>query len=558
MRMFRRAFLAQFLLLAAAWPQGVEKDLHVRVRMRDGVHLCANVFRPGGNQRVPALLVRTPYGKGPDLAAAYEPFLKAGYAVVVQDVRGRGHSEGAFRPLEQEEHDGYDTLAWIAGQSWCNGRIGMVGASYLGIVQWKAALSGSPYLKAISPAVAGSDEFEDRFYSKGGAMKLGHRLSWLAANLRLPQLPEPKFEEYVRHLPLRTSDRAAAGRQIDFWQAALDHPAYDDYWRAVSTREHIAQVKVPALIFAGWYDNFAENDLEAFRLLRQMGREARIVVGPWPHNVPSGFAGFDFGPEANLPIRRIQLEWFDRWLKGINKDQDLSGEARARLFLMGANRWKEAKEWPPPSEPLRLYLWNGGRLSVKTPPRRSKPDSYVYDPRNPAPTMGGAVCCNPKIFPWGPMDQRPLETRKDVLVFSTEPLKEDLEVTGPVRAVLWVSTSAPDTDFTAKLIDVWPDGRAVNLCDGILRLRYRNSLERLEAAKPGQIYRVTIEAGVTSNLFRKGHRIRLHISSSNFPRFDRNPNTGRPIAGETELRTARQTLYHDAGRPSHLLLPVEK
>lgn len=554
MRMFRRAFLAQFLVLAAAWPQAVEKDLHVRVRMRDGVELCTNVFRPGGSGRIPALLVRTPYGKGSDLAAAYEPFVKAGYAVVVQDVRGRGHSEGSFRPLEQEENDGYDTLAWIGGQSWSNGRVGMVGASYLGIVQWKAALSGSPYLKAISPAVAGSDEFEDRFYSKGGAMKLGHRLSWLAANLRLPGLPQPKFEEYVRHLPLRTSDRAVAGREIDFWQAALHHPTYDDYWKAVSTRERIDQVKAPALIFAGWYDNFAENDLEAFRLLRRLGREARIVVGPWPHNVPSGFAGFDFEPEANLAIRRIQLQWFDRWLKGIS--QEKRAESPSRLFLMGANRWKEAQEWPPPAEPLRLYLWSGGRMAEKNPPRRSKPDSFLYDPRNPVPTMGGAVCCNPKIFPWGPMDQRPLEKRKDVLVYTTEPLREDLEVTGPVRAVLWVSTSAPDTDFTAKLIDVWPDGRAINLCDGILRLRYRHSLERMEAAKPGQVYRTTIEAGVTSNFFRKGHRIRLHISSSNFPRFDRNPNTGRAIADETELRTARQTVYHDAQWPSHLVLPV--
>lgn len=554
--MLRRAFLAQFLVLAAAWPQAVEKDLHVRVRMRDGVRLCTNIFRPEGTGRIPALLVRTPYGKGSDLAAAYEPFLKAGYAVVVQDVRGRGHSEGTFRPLEQEENDGYDTLAWIGGQSWSNGRVGMVGASYLGIVQWKAALSGSPYLKAISPAVAGSDEFEDRFYSKGGAMKLGHRLSWLAGNLRLPGLPQPKFEEYVRHLPLRTSDRAAAGREIDFWQTALHHPIYDDYWKMVSTGAHIGGVKAPALIFAGWYDNFAENDLEAFHLLRRLGREAQIVVGPWPHNVPSGFPGFDFGPEANLAIRRIQLEWFDRWLKGVS--QERGAGSPARLFLMGANRWKEAQEWPPPAEPLRLHLWNGGRLAEKTPPRRNKPDSFLYDPRKPAPTMGGAVCCNPKIFPWGPMDQRPLEARKDVLVYTTEPLREELEVTGPVRAVLWVSTSAPDTDFTAKLIDVWPDGRAINLCDGILRLRYRNSLERLELAKPGQVYRITIEAGVTSNLFRKGHRIRLHISSSNFPRFDRNPNTGRDIADETELRPARQTIYHDAGRPSHLLLPVRK
>jgi putative CocE/NonD family hydrolase len=394
--------------------------------MRDGVRLCTNVFRPPVKGRVPALLVRTPYGKGTALAATYQPFLKAGYAVVVQDVRGRGDSEGVFRPLEQEVQDGYDTLAWIASQSWSNQRIGMLGASYLGIAQWKAALSGSPYLRAISPAVAGCDEFEDRFYSQGGAMKLGHRLSWMAANLRLPQIPEPKFEEYVRHLPLRSADRAATGREIDFWQAALNHPVYDDYWKAISTREQIGRVKAAALIIAGWYDNFAENDLEAFRLLRSLGREARIVVGPWPHNVPSTFPGFDFGPEANAPIRRMQLEWFDRWVKGETTAPAGSAKAGAQLFLMGANRWKEAEGWPPRSEPLRLFLWGNGRLSQAAPPKRSRPDSFVYDPRDPVPTLGGAVCCNPKIFPWGPMDQRALEKRKDVLVYTSAPLEADL------------------------------------------------------------------------------------------------------------------------------------
>lgn len=556
--MLRRTLLALLLAAVAALPQAPEKDLHVRVRMRDGVRLCTNVFRPDVEGRVPALLVRTPYGKGTDLAAAYLPFLKAGYAVVVQDVRGRGHSEGAFRPLEQEVNDGHDTLAWIAAQPWSNQRVGMVGASYLGIVQWKAALSGSPYLRAISPAVAGCDEFEDRFYSKGGAMKLGHRLSWLAANLRLPQIPEPKFEEYVRHLPLRTSDRAATGREIDFWQAALNHPVYDDYWRSISTRAQIAKVRVPALIFAGWYDNFAENDLEAFRLLREMGREAGIVVGPWPHNIPSTFPGLDFGKEANFPVRALQLAWFDRWVKEDPKASAEGTGPRVRVFVMGANRWKEMQQWPPPAEPLRFYLSGGGRLAPAVPPKRNGADSFVYDPRNPVPTMGGAVCCNPKIFPWGPMDQRPLEARKDVLVYTSAPLEDELEISGPVRAVLWVSTTAPDTDFTAKLIDVWPDGRAINLCDGILRLRYRESLERTVPAKPGQVYRVTIEAGVTSHLFRKGHRVRLHVSSSNFPRFDRNPNTGRPIADETGQRRARQTVYHDAARPSHVALPAVK
>jgi len=556
--MLRQALLIAAVCLAPAGSQSAEREIGVRVRMRDGVELSTNVFRPEGNGRAPALLVRTPYGKGTDLSATYEPFLTAGYAMVIQDVRGRGDSGGVFRPLHQEVNDGYDTLAWIGSRPWCNGSVGMLGASYLGIVQWKAALSGSPYLKAISPAVAGLDEYEDRFYSKGGAMKLGHRLSWLAGNLRAPRLPAPSFEDYVRNLPLRTSDLAATGRTIDFWQAALDHPVYDGYWRSISTRAQLDRVRVPALIFGGWYDNFAENDLEAFRLMRQMGREARLYIGPWPHNVPSTFPGFDFGPEANLAIRRIQLEWFARWLKPAPEAaRATAAEAPAKLFVMGANRWRDAETWPPPAQSAPYYLAADGRLVAKVP-GKSRPDRFVYDPRKPAPTMGGSVCCSPKIFPWGPVDQRPVESRPDVLVYTSDPLGQDVEVTGPVRVVLWVSTSAPDTDFTAKLAEVWPDGRSINLCDGILRLRYRNSLERMEPAKPGQVYRVLIDAGVTSNLFRQGHRIRLHVSSSNFPRFDRNPNTGRSIADETNLRVARQTVYHDAQRPSHVLLPVRR
>jgi hypothetical protein len=524
--------------------------------MRDGVDLSANVFRPPDAGRVPVLLVRTPYGKGQALASTYRMFVEAGYAVVIQDVRGRGDSGGVFRPLDQEVADGHDTLDWIASQPWSNDRIGMLGGSYLGIVQWKAALSGSPFLKAISPAVSGSDEYEDRFYSKGGALKLGHRLSWFAENLRAPGFPMAEFNKYVWNLPLRTSDRAASGQSLEVFQEALNHPAYDSYWRSVSTREQLERVRIPVLAFGGWYDNFVENDLDAFRRLREMSREARIVVGPWPHNPSTPFPGFDFGQEAALAIRQVQLEWFDHWLKppAAGPQQAPPGPP-ARLFVMGANRWKDEDAWPPPSDPKTFYLASGDRLSEQ-PAVESKPDSYLYDPRNPLPTMGGSVCCNPKIFPWGPMDQRPAEKRQDVLVYTSSPLDRDLEVTGAVSVVLWASTDAPDTDFTAKLSEVYADGRAINLCDGILRLRYRDSLERPALVKPGAVYRITIQAGVTSNVFRKGRRIRLDISSSNFPRFDRNPNTGRRIADETESRVARQTVYHDAKRPSQLVLPV--
>lgn len=556
MRLLRLVLPCVFLCAAVAWPQAAEKQLHVRVRMRDGVELCTNIFRPPGAAKVPTLLVRTPYGKGEDLAATYTMFLKAGYAIVLQDVRGRGHSGGVFRPLDQEVADGHDALDWIASQPWCTGRIGMLGGSYLGIVQWKAALSNNPFLKAISPALSGSDDYEDRFYSKGGALKLGHRLLWLAENLRAPLFPMPAFSQFVLNLPLRTSDRAATGQTLELFQTVIDHPTYDSYWKSIGTRRQLDQVRVPVLAFGGWYDNFAENDLEAFSRLRALSREAHIVIGPWPHSVPGTFAGYDFGPEATLAVRRLQIKWFDHWLKSPEADRAAPFEMPpARLFVMGLNHWKDEREWPPRAEQTAFYLGSGGRL-LESKLASDKPDRYVYDPRKPVPTVGGSVCCNPKIFPWGPFDQRPVEQRPDVLVFTSQPLERDEEVTGVIKAVLWASTSAPDTDFTAKLVDVRPDGFAVNLCDGILRLRYRESLERPLAARPGEIYKVTIDAGVTSNVFRRGHRIRLEVSSSNFPRFDRNPNTGRKIADEKELRTARQTIYHDARHPSHLLLPV--
>ncbi len=536
----------------------MEKKLDLRVPMRDGVELSANVFCPPGGRRVPAILVRTPYGKGADIAATYLLFVQNGYALVVQDVRGRGDSEGVFGSLKQEVTDGHDTLDWIAAQPWSNGKIGMAGGSYLGIVQWQAAISGNPYLKAISPAVSGCDEYLDRYYSPGGAFKLGHRLLWLSENLRAPGFPRPVFQKYVLNLPLRSSDRAATGQTVEMFQEALAHPEYDAFWKSVSTREHLEKVHVPVLAFGGWYDNYVESDLEAFSRLRKLSREARIMIGPWTHNAPSRLPGFDYGPESNLSFRRLQLAWFDRWLKSAApaKAEPLLAGPPVRIFVMGTNRWRDEHEWPPATaRQTSFYLSRGGRL-LKNETAQSAPDQYVYDPRKPVPSMGGAVCCDPRFFPWGPMDQRLVEKRPDVLVYTGPLLKRALEVTGPIRVVLYASTTAVDTDFTAKLVDVFPDGRAINLSDGILRLRYRESLERAKLARPGEIYQISIDAGVTSNVFRKSHRIRLEISSSNFPRFDRNPNTGGNIAGETKLRVATQTIYHDAARPSRLLLSV--
>jgi putative CocE/NonD family hydrolase len=319
---------------------------------------------------------------------------------------------------------------------------------------------------------------------------------------------------------------------------------------------------VPVFAVGGWYDNFVESDLEAFAALHARNGLSRILVGPWAHNMSAPFEGTDFGTNSSAPIRAMQMEWFDQWLMG--KDTPLLSKPPVRVFLMGANRWRDAREWPPENtSPKNFYLGSGGEANslagdgtLSSKESAGVADHYLFDPNRPVPTRGGPVCCNPRVFPWGPMDQRGVEERKDVLVYTSSPLKRDLETVGPVKVVLYVATTARDTDFTAKLVDVAPDGVARNLTDGILRLRYRNSLEKAELAKPGEVYRITVDAGVTGNVFLKGHRIRVEVSSSNFPRFDRNSNTGGKIADALKLSQAAQTVYHDARHPSALVLNV--
>lgn len=541
------------------------KQMHVPVRMRDGVHLFANVFLPGEKGRFPTILVRTPYGKWENLLPNYQALLDHGYAIVVEDVRGRYESEGSFQPFSQEPADGNDTINWIARQTWSDGKVGMCGGSYLGIVQWKAALEQNPHLKAMFPVVSGYDDYRDRFYSTGGAMKVGNRLLWMSENLHVPMY-HPDFTQYVLHLPLRTADVAATGRESDMYQEALAHPAYDAFWRSISVKEHLDRVRVPVFAVGGWYDNFAESDLEAFAALHKTSGLNRVLIGPWPHNMSIPFTDVSFGPDSRMPISALQIEWFDQWMMG--KDSPLVSQAPVQVFVMGANKWLEAHSWPPEQAHERsFYLESAGNANTAEGDGqlgnesagntlREAADRFVFDPHDPVPTRGGAVCCNPRVFQWGPMDQRAIERRHDVLVYTTKVLRHDVEVVGPVKAVLYISTTARDTDFTAKLVDVFPDGTARNLTDGILRLRYRNSLERAEPATPGQIYEITVDAGVTGNVFLKGHCIRLEISSSNFPRFDRNPNTGTLVAGETKLLKATQTVYHDRRHPSRLVLSV--
>ncbi len=571
-----RCLRACFIVIAALTPSirsagsaahAAFNETHEWIPMRDGVRLAANLYRPESAVRLGTILVRTPYGKGTGMLPNYQALVDHGYNFLIEDVRGRNESEGQFNPLGQEPLDGNDTINWIAEQPWSNGKVAMTGGSYLGMAQWKAASLNNPHLKAIFPVVSGDDDYRDRFYSPGGAMKWGHRLEWVSENMRAVDFTPPPFDKFIWTVPERRADRVVTGRATNMLEAAFDHPTYDAFWKSISTREKLGSMKVPVFSVGGWYDNYVEGDLDAFALLRKSGTPARILIGPWPHNMSTRITTVDFGPDARPAVRREQLQWFDEWMKG--ETVPLASTAPVRIFVMGANVWRDEIEWPlARAVPMRFYLESGGHANTgsgdgflteenrEAVAHHSKSDRFTYDPHNPVPTQGGAVCCNDKIFPWGPQDQRPVEKRADVLVYTTTTLREDVEVTGPITLVLEAATTAQDTDFTGKLIDVYPDGRAMNLTDGIIRARYRDGLSKpklLDSTKPVKYF---VDLGVTSNVFKRGHRLRLEVSSSNFPRFDRNPNTGRAICDEVNLMPANQTVLHSMRHLSYLVLPV--
>jgi predicted acyl esterase len=553
-------------LLPAQNASKTETDLlGVSVPMRDGIRLVADVFLPAVAGRWPTVLVRTPYSRHALGIRGYRSFLQHGYAVVIEDLRGRWDSQGTFGLITQEAPDGNDTINWIAAQPWSNGKVAMAGSSYLGLVQWWAAINGNPHLKAISPMFSGDDEYADRYYSEGGALQLGHRLLWFAENFPPSPTVTIALSSYISHLPLRTSDVAATEKRLSLWQLALDHPSFDNFWQGQSLRNSLNRVSAPVLSFGGWFDNYAEGDLDAFARLAKAHKPVETWIGPWSHNPGLPFPSLNFGPEAAVAMRSKQADWFDHWMKR-NDAAGQDGEtAVLHIFVMGPDVWRKEHEWPlARTRYTPLYLSSEGHSNSSSGDgvlnwqlhRKSKADTFSYDPRNPVPTAGGSVCCEARIFPPGPLDQTAVEERPDVLVYTSPPLTEEVEVTGPVRTVLYVSTSANDTDFTAKLVDVQPDGRALLVTDGIQRLRYRLSLSNPVFVKRNQAYQISVDTGVTSYVFGARHRIRLEVSSSNFPRFDRNLNTTGANASQTKFVKARQTVLHEKGFPSAVILPV--
>ena len=572
----------------------LKMENNLAVPMRDGTILYADLYRPDGPGPFPVILQRTPYDKSLSLSLTMlDPLVAArrGYAVVIQDTRGRYTSEGEFYCFKDDINDGYDTVEWAASQPWFSGKVGMYGASYVGATQWLAASTRPPHLTAIFPNVTASNYHEGWTY-QGGAFELGFNVSWTLMNLAMANfqhlsssknIPQDRMEKLIQvvdsmessfsTLPLKEFPHLKDGLATYFYDW-LAHPDYDDYWKELSIEENHSRMSVPAYNVGGWYDIFLGGTIRNYLGMREKGatddarRGQKLLIGPWPHasRGTSLVGSHYFGVAADsmaIDLDGIHLRWFDYWLKGI--DNGIMDEPPVRIFVMGDNVWRDEGEWPlARAQSVNYYLHSQGKanslngngtLSSQIPGEEPA-DVFLYNPADPVPTRGGALCCNPYFVSSGAFEQREVEGREDVLVYSTPPLGREVEVTGPITVTLWATTSATDTDFTAKLVDVCEHGCARNVTDGIIRARYRDSSSTPSLVEPGRAYRYTIDLWASSNVFKEGHQIRVEVSSSNFPRFDRNTNTGKLIAEDGGFKPALQTILHDSEHPSHISLPI--
>jgi len=571
----------------------IDKD--VSMKTRDGVTLRADVYRPDGPGRFPVLLSRLPYDKnGRRRPGDIDVFVEHGYVVIFQDTRGRFASEGdEYYPLVWEAPDGYDAVEWAAGLPYADGRVGTMGQSYLGATQYLLAPTRPPHLRASFPASAAADFHQCWVYHSGGAFELGWQVPYAILMARdtiarrgltstlLPELERllvpaptpwapPVSDEAYRRLPL-AAWADLLGPVARYFTDYLRHPEDGPPWWEINLERRHGEITAPMYHVTSWYDIFLHGGLTNFCGLRRHAATAaargaqKLLIGPWAHLFPytsptsTGTGDVDFGPGALIDLHEIQLRWFDHWLKGI--DTGILDEPPVKIFVMGENRWRDEHEWPlARTRYAPYYLHSGGAanrargdgaLSPRAPADEPS-DHFTYDPADPVPTHGG----NTLILAMGVQDQRPVEGRADVLVYTSEVVGDPLEVTGPLTVTLYAASSAPDTDFTAKLVDVHPDGYARNLADGIIRARYRDARTAPTPLTPGAVTTFTIDLWATSHVFLPGHRLRLEISSSNFPRFDRNLNTGEDQATGTRWQTARQTIFHDHRYPSHIRLPV--
>ena len=503
--------------------------------MRDGVKLSTIIFLPQGNGPWPVVLVRTPYGKATQSRLNGE-WTKRGFAFVVQDCRGTFQSEGKYRPFVDDQEDGYDTVEWIATQPWSNGKVGMYGASAMGITTNEAAMANPPHLVAGFVMVARSSAYEQSSFI-GGVFRKEMNEDWLKR-----QKAESVLDEIFKHASLSNFyDRSQMSRH---WQ----------------------QVHIPIYNYGGWYDIFNQGNIDNFVGLQKNAAapgagQQKLIMGPWGHGQLEEVkypANAGIGAFGGLLSVELAMRWFEYWLKGV--DNGIMKEPPVRYYVMGdvsdpkapGNEWHTAAVWPVPSKTTPYFLGPSGTLSEKAPQEKESADSYKYDPQNPVPTVGGANLFLKK----GPMDQRAVGERPDVLKFATPVLQSPVEVTGRVTVELWAESDAPDTDFIAKLVDVYPDGTERLVLDSALRARFRDGFDHEVLMKKGQVYKFKIDLWSTSLIFNTGHRIAIHVSSSNSPRFDPNPNTGKPLRADTQTQIATNSIHHDRVHPSRAMLPV--
>lgn len=576
------------LLAVSAWSQTAAlqpptTERGVPMKTRDGVVLRADVYRPAGEGPFPVLLQRTPYNKdnGADFARRA---VARGFMVVVQDVRGRYASDGDFYTFKNESNDGYDAVEWAAALPHSNGKVGMFGGSYVGATQMLAAIAHPPHLAGICPVVTASNYHENWTY-QGGAFEQWFNESWTTGLAQDTSDRDVKRRSNalggikvlpLTDYPLFNENAASRGesptqRLAPYFLDWLAHPLYDSYWKQWAIEEQYASIQVPALTIAAWYDIFQGGSLRNFTgLQKQAGNDAarkgqRLLVTVGGHAGGGRKIGeLDFGKAAeDYDETNITLDWYDYLFMG--KQNRWASDQPVRIFVMGDNQWRDEAAWPlERAKATSYYLYSGGRANTAagdgtlttTAVVVGTADRLKYDPANPVPTVGGPLCCDGWHEPAGPKNQQTVETRPDVLVYSTPVLENDLEVTGPVTLDLFASSTAPDTDFTAKLVDVYPDGSAYNLTEGILRAKFRLSTSEATPIEPGKIYEYKIDLWSTSNVFLKGHRIRLEVSSSNFPRFDRNLNTGKDGATSSAIAPATNIIFHGGALPSALILPV--
>jgi putative CocE/NonD family hydrolase len=539
-----------------------------RVPLRDGITLSADVYLPRGARGLPAIVQWTPYESTRERFIAWGVwFARRGYAAVVVDVRGRYESEGEFTPFVHDGQDAHDTLTWVAAQPWSNSRIGTWGRSYGGLVQWQLLHLGHPNLVCAAPQVIHDDYFWDGYWTGGAfqlALTLGAAALWTSA-LSLVTGPNAAdlvlSDRVLAQLPLIELDEAAIGRRVDYWRLWWEHQTNDEYWQQFRHRPE--RVQVPLFQQGGWFDPYSGSHLRTFAAIGDRVPN-RVLMGPWSHEeeVETFRGDVDLSPGVTV-IREHELAFYDRFLKEEANGWD--ERPPLELYLLGADEWRAEREWPLARTAFTpWYLHAGGSLSLDAPGAGEAADRYEYDPEDPVPTIGGVNSvltmtqgAQTPVRP-GPLDQRVLEGRDDVLVYTSEPLERDLELVGPVELILYAASSARDTDWLVRLCDVYPDGRSIFLTEGIVRARYRNSTDgdSVELLEPGEAAEYRIRCYPAANVFRRGHRLRLDVTSSSFPRFSRNLNTGEDVGTGTRIEVARQTVLHTDRYPSHLLLPV--